>query len=71
MTQKFLLWLARKCAARYGYIVVHETPASLLPSRITAISETVAKSGHLAHRYHVRQVLERRISEAQELVEAL
>ena len=69
--QRLRLRLGRWCVEPYGYSVVLTTPASLLPSRVEALRETVAKSGHLGHRYHVRRTLGRQIADVENLVARL
>jgi len=71
MFQRLLLWIARVFAARYGFRVVLNTPAALLPSRVVRLSEIVKHSGHLGHRYHVRKNLDRGIDDVMSLVSRL
>jgi len=69
--RRFLLWLARSVASHYGFRVVPETPASLLPSRVAGIRSIIERSGHLGHRYHVRRALNAAVDETDRLVERL
>lgn len=71
IVERWLVALARRIAARYGWTLVRPTPLGLLPSRVGALERRVAASGHLAHRYHVRAGLDRDVAEILNQVERL
>lgn len=65
---KLLMWIVRKIAERYGYVVVPSTPVRLLAARVNEITAAVEHSGHLGHRFHVRRTLNRAIERTMGLV---